>query len=209
MTSANQPPSSLPPQGPSGADDDLALMAAIAEGDRAAFARFYDRFSAPVFAYCLRALRDRGEAEDLLLDVFAEIWERAGRYDPKLSRPFTYLMNLTRARMIDRLRSRGARQRRMEPGGQQPAGRRSSLDDVQVSGANPLGDSVLAEQRSRVLRAMESLTADQRTIVEMAFFDAYSHTEIAEKLGKPLGTVKSRVRQALGRLRDLLSGEQP
>jgi RNA polymerase sigma-70 factor (ECF subfamily) len=187
-------------------DDEQALMTAIAAGDREAFARFYDRYSPPVFAYCLRALHDRSDAEDLLLDIFAEIWERSSRYDASRSKPFTYLMNLTRARLIDRLRSRAARHRQPE---RNDATRDAAaeLKNTSSPAAGPVADVVAAEQRSRVLRALEELTADQRQVVEMAFFDAFSQSEIAEKLGRPLGTVKSRVRQAMARLRDLLSGD--
>jgi len=183
-------------------------MAAIAAGDHEAFGRLYDRFSAPVMAYCLRALHDRADAEDLLVDIFAEVWDRSDRYDPTRSKPFTYLMNLTRARLIDRLRTRLAKNRAFTSAGPKDRGD-GGLHSAQTGAGGPLSDAMMAEQRSRVLRALESLTADQREVVELAFFDAFSHSEIAEKLGRPLGTVKSRIREAIARLRDLLSGDPP
>jgi RNA polymerase sigma-70 factor (ECF subfamily) len=207
MTAANHLPKSSSPI-PTGDAEEHALMAAIASGDRDAFSRFYDRFSAPMFAYCLRAMHDRPDAEDLLVDIFAEVWERASRYDPTRSKPFTYLMNLTRARLIDRIRSRSSHKRRSVSGGT-PENVDGDVENAEAPSSGPLTTVVLAERRSRVLRALEGLTADQRTVVELAFFDALTHSEIAQQLGHPLGTVKSRIRQAIARLRDLLSGEQP
>lgn len=183
-------------------------MEAIARRDRQAFARLYDRFSPPIMAYCLRALHDRPDAEDLVVDIFAEVWERGGRYDPARSKPFTYLMTLTRTRLIDRLRGRLAKGRHIETSASQRDGGGGTI--APKDNANdPLAGAVISEQRSRVLRALESLTADQREVVELAFFDVCSHSEIARKLDRPLGTVKSRIRQAIGRLREILSEEDP
>jgi RNA polymerase sigma-70 factor, ECF subfamily len=203
MPGANQPQSENPAPA-LGEMDDYALMSRITAHDVGAFAIFYDRYSSTLMAFCLRALHDRMEAEDLLLDIFWEVWERAGQYDADRSRPFTYLMNLSRARLIDRLRARGARRRNSEKGA---ASVGASINDPESSDPGPAAGMILGEDRARVARALQALTPEQRKILDMAFFDAFTHTQIAEKLGSPLGTVKSRIRQALSKLRDLLSGD--
>jgi RNA polymerase sigma-70 factor (ECF subfamily) len=190
---------------PPHSEDEVALMNAIANGDREAFSRFYDRFSPAVFAYCLRALHHHADAEDLLLDIFTEIWERASRYDANRSKPFTYLMNVTRSRLIDRIRSRAAI--RHQPNFSDKASDQTDFKNTAARTGEPQSDAMLAEQRLRVIRALEALTVEQRQVVDMAFFDALSQSEIADKLGRPLGTVKSRIRQAMLRLRELLGGD--
>lgn len=180
---------------------DLTLMAAIAAHDSSAFACFYDRHSPLVFAFCLRSLKNRHEAEELIVEIFWEFWERGDRYDSTRGSPLTYLLNLTRSRIIDCLRTNRSRRARemITDGG-------FDGDGASDSSNEPLAGAVLAEQRELVARAMESLTPEQRTAVELAFFEAMTHLQIAERLGEPLGTIKSRIRQALGRLREALMG---
>jgi RNA polymerase sigma-70 factor (ECF subfamily) len=184
-----------------GNQDDLALMNGIANGDREALSRLYDRYNRLVFTLCLRVVKDRGEAEDLLIEVFQEVWERSGRYDASRGSPLTYLSTLTRSRAIDRLRSRGRAVRQT-----------STLANVSdppanSNDANPGNVAVLTEQRSRVSAALAKLEPPYREMVELSFYDGLSHSEIASKMNRPLGTVKTYIRQGLIRLRDALRTE--
>ena len=181
-----------------GQRDDIALMAAVARGDRDALSRLYDQYNRLVFTLCLRVIRDRGEAEDLLIEVFQELWARSDRYDPTRGSPLTYLSTLARSRAIDRLRSRskaiGATVTLASVGD-------SPVDQTELT---PGANVELAEQRQRVTAALGTLDRAYREAVELSFYDGLSHTEIAEKLNKPLGTVKTYIRQGLIRMRDLL-----
>ncbi|MGA2581710.1 MAG: sigma-70 family RNA polymerase sigma factor [Tepidisphaeraceae bacterium] len=178
---------------PSPSPDDFELMRRIADGDAGALTKLYEKFSPTVFAIGLRILRDRQEAEDLLIDVFWEMWDRAGRYDPFRGAPLTYILNLSRSRAIDRRRSR-AYQERFRNEVENPSSMSGEPD--------PSEESDLAEQRQRVRQALACLDPVQREAVELAYFEALSHTQIAERLNKPLGTIKTYIRQGLIRLRD-------
>jgi RNA polymerase sigma-70 factor (ECF subfamily) len=182
--------------------DDYALMAAVRERDQSALAALYDKYQAVVYAACLRSLRDKQEAEDLLVDIFWELWDRADRFDQTRGRPLAYILGLTRSRVVDRLRASRSRLRLQQPmdGDHQPDGRADES-------LPPPSAASLAEQRQRVTRAMEVLSPDQREALELAFFDGLSHGEVAQKLNQPLGTVKSRIRQGLIRIRQILGGD--
>lgn len=182
---------------------DASLMAGIRSRDSASLAQLYDRHSSMVFALCVRMLRNRDEAEDVMLEVFWEIWDRSARYDDSRGSPLTYLMRITRSRVIDRLRARRSRER----------AEKASVDGMglgdlisQSPDIEPLAGSLRTEQHGLVSQAMDALTPEQRQALEMAFFDAMTHSEIATQLKEPLGTIKSRIRQALSRLRQSLGG---
>ena len=185
------------------ARDDFELMRAIAARDQAALRTLYDRHSGIVFSLCLRVLRDNSEAEDLLVDVFWELWDKCGRYDAGRGSPLTYLTTLTRSRAIDRLRSRASASKVMtlaadvEEVAPSPSSSQSSSD-------NPLVQTIEAERRATVVAALQTLEPQQRRAIECAYYEGLSHSEISEKLGKPLGTVKTWIRTGLIRLRDSL-----
>ena len=174
--------------------DDAALMAAVARGDHAALATLYDRFSPMVFALCRRALRDVAAAEDLLEEIFIELWRRADRYDATRGGIATYLATLARSRAIDRLRAQRRAPVASLPDGVEP-----------VAGASDPAAAISGdERRTRMAAALAALSADQRSAIELAYYQGLSHTEIAQRLDKPLGTIKTWVRQGLIRLRDEL-----
>ncbi len=179
--------------------DDLAIMSALSAKDADALGQLYDRYSGIVYAMCLRAL-PHASAEEVVTDVFWELWERAERFDPSRGSAVGYLVGMTRSRILDKLRALGARKHQMS----QPGASAARQADSSIPG--PLEDAVLAEQRVRVRAALAQLPDSQRETMEMAFFDALSHSQIAQRTGEPLGTVKSRIRQGLLRLRDLLGG---
>jgi RNA polymerase sigma-70 factor (ECF subfamily) len=179
---------------------DYALMAGIRSRDESALSALYDRYSPLVYAHCLRVLGDPGEAEDLLIDIFWELWDRGDRYDAARGRPLAHILGLTRSRATDRLRARRSRKRIAGVA----SGPESQLENEAASEPPADSHSIVVEQQKRVTAAMAQLPADQRQALELAFYDAMSHSEVAAKLGQPLGTVKSRIRQALISLRGLL-----
>lgn len=170
-------------------------MHRIAERDPAALRALYDRHAGLVFAIGMKILHNRDDAADVTEDVFFELWEKASRYDASRSSPGTYIVMLARSRCIDRARRR-------------PREAAVSLDktaEPSFAGVDtPPGQAVLHEQQLLVRQALETLEPVQREVLAEAYFGGLSHTEIAEKLGKPLGTVKTYIRQGLIHLREQL-----
>ncbi len=189
----------LPPKIPArrDAEEDLAgLIRAAAQGDQAAFSRFYDLTNRPVFSLVLRVLGDHGAAEEVTLDVYLQVWRQAGGYNPDRGTPIAWLMMMARSRAIDRLRSASYTRRETE-----------SLEDafaIAAGGEDPEEASLLAERRRMVRAALATLSPEQREVIEIAYFSGLSQSEIAEKLGLPLGTVKTRIRCGLQKLRQCL-----
>jgi RNA polymerase sigma-70 factor (ECF subfamily) len=180
-------------------DSPAALIARIAQGDREAFGRFYDALAPLAFGLIRRLLPDRDSAADVLQDVFWEIWREAPRYDPRRGSPEAWVTVRARARAIDQLRAVRRRDRVIAP---MPEG----LEIGQPSAENP---AEAAAERGLLNAALSELPEAQRRVIELAFFDGLSHSEIAVRLGEPLGTVKSRMRLGMERLRSALQGEKP
>ena len=178
---------------------DVELLHAVARGDEAALARLYDAYRVILFGLLVRILNSREEAEDVLQEVFVQVWRRAKDFDEKRGKPFTWLVTLTRSRAIDRLRALGARQRLV-------AGAAQDQDETeQVSDA--LTDAVRAEQQTVVRRALAELPEEQRHTLVLAYFDGLTQSEIASKLNAPLGTIKTRMRSGMIKLRALLGSQ--
>ncbi len=175
--------------------DDLVLMRGIAEQDPNALKAMYDKHASLVYTIAYRILRRTEDAEDLVSEVFFELWEKSSRYDQTRAAPTTYLVTLTRSRCIDRTRRKSYKQQMSM----------RSVDDVTPFSSVASPDNVSDREQSQIVRnALASLDPNQRKAVESAYYDGLSHTEIAEQLGKPLGTVKTYIRQGLIRLRDVL-----
>jgi RNA polymerase sigma-70 factor (ECF subfamily) len=192
---------------PVGGADDYALMDAIVERDSEALSTLYDRYAPKLLAVCTRVLRERGAAEELLVEIFQEVWDHARRYDATRGCPGAYLATLARSRSIDRLRRRPVATTG-GVGASRGAGPLGAAGDPADASAGPL-DLVLLDEQGRAVRAaMARLDPLQRDAIECAFYDGLSHAEVAERLGKPLGTVKSGIRRGLLRLRDLLVSER-
>ena len=180
--------------------DDYVLMEAIAAGDPAAMDRLYKKYSGLLLAVCQRIVNNRTDAEEVLLDVFWELWRRASRYEASRGAPVTYLITLARSRAIDRKRSSKTGSLH-----QVDVGELANLNVPANKAADSPGQAVeFAEQRELIRTAMESLPGPQRKALEMAYFDGLSHSEIAAKAQLPLGTVKSHIRLGLIHLRDIL-----
>jgi RNA polymerase sigma-70 factor (ECF subfamily) len=175
-------------RGPAGGPDpDVELVRAVARGDRSALAALYDRYGSIMFALALRIVRERREAEDLLHDVFLEVWRSAKDYDPDRGRVRTWLTIRMRSRALDLQKS--ARVSRN-------VGDDSVLDRVAAD-----GNITESPDRARVRTALAALPTEQRQVLELGYFDGLSCSEIALRLGTPIGTVKSRVAAALSKLR--------
>lgn len=173
------------------------LIAQIAQGDQAALATLYDRTSPQVYGLVFKILGDREAAEEVTLDVYTQIWRQAHTYDETRGTPGSWLMTLTRTRAIDRYRAGAAERGRIE-----------SLDAVEFFASDsetPEQDFAGGEQRRYVQQALASLTVEQREAIVLAYFYGLSQSEIADKLNAPLGTVKTRMRLGMVKLRDKLA----
>jgi RNA polymerase sigma-70 factor (ECF subfamily) len=170
----------------------------IAQGNQSALAAFYDATIRLVYGLSLRILGDPGLAEDVSLDVYMQVWRQAHHFDPTRGKPSTWLLTMTRSRAIDRLRANSQMQLRSEP--------LDAVEQHQSSLATPEEAAILSEERGRIRVTLETLTAEQREVVELAYFAGMSQTEIAQKLSQPLGTVKTRIRAGMMKLRE---GLQP
>ncbi|HXS52370.1 MAG TPA: sigma-70 family RNA polymerase sigma factor [Usitatibacter sp.] len=177
----------------------VALVRAVAGGDQAALHRLYERAHHIAYTLAVRITRDRETAEEVTLDVFHDVWRRASRYDPANGSVLGWIMNQARSRAIDRLRFEH-RAKRSDPGdSQEPWSLREAADPRQL---------VEAEQEAKTLRAaLQVLNADEREAIECAFLLGLTHAEVAARLNQPLGTVKTRIRAGLLKLRKAMGRE--
>jgi RNA polymerase sigma-70 factor, ECF subfamily len=170
---------------------DLALVTAIRSGDQGAMAALYDRYSSIVYAVALRVLQDTGAAEDVLQDIFMQLWRNPGAFDASRGNMAAWLAVITRHRSIDALR------------------RRRPQDDIADVVLSVEPDMASDADRSRAMEkvrgALQAMAPPQRSALEMAYFEGLTHSEIAEKTGEPLGTVKTRIRTGLLSLRKVLA----
>lgn len=179
---------------------DEVLMFAITQRDEAAFAILYDRYVDLVYSACVRVLTDRQLAEDMTQEVFVRLWRRPEAFVATRGRFISWLMSVTRNRAVDELRSRGRRQKREDPGADDALVLVADRDAV-----DPLRAAQLEEQQHRVRAALHGLPADQRAALELAYFGGLTQQEIALALHEPLGTIKTRIRLAMQKLRRLLA----
>lgn len=183
------PEPGVPPETPE------SLLALVARGDRAAFERLYDRYTDAVYGLVRRVLRDPAQSEEVTQEVLVDLWRTATSFDPTRGSASTWIMTIAHRRAVDRVRSAQA----------------STLRDVRVA---QLGEErpydIVAEtvehrmESEQVVRALKDLTDLQREAVTLAFYGGYTHVQIADLLGVPLGTVKTRIRDGLIRMRDRL-----
>ncbi|MCC6995036.1 MAG: sigma-70 family RNA polymerase sigma factor [Deltaproteobacteria bacterium] len=176
------------------AGEDARVLAAVARGERAGLRTLYQRHAGRALAIALRIMsgdrHSRAEAEEVVQDTFLEVWRRAAQYDQSRGSAGVWIATIARSRAIDRVRARGTAERTASAAAAEPH-------------SEPPGVLEEVEQRSlreRIAAALGELPAEQRTAIELAYFEGLSQREIAARTGAPLGTVKSRVRIALGRL---------
>jgi RNA polymerase sigma-70 factor, ECF subfamily len=177
------------------APDPAALLQRVARGDEAAFERLYDLVSAPVFGLVRRIVRDPAQSEEVTQEVMLELWRTAARYSPERGSPMTWVMTLAHRRAVDRVRSAQAATDREDRAHRQEAGR--PFDEV----SEQVGTRLEYEQ---VRRCLGSLTELQRQSVELAYYKGLTYREVADLLSTPLGTIKTRLRDGLIRMRDCL-----
>jgi len=167
--------------------DDMRLIARIRAGEQDAMSELYDRYSSVVYGVALRVLQDTAAAEDVLQDIFLQLWRKPDAFDSSRGSLAAWLAVIARHRAIDRLRKR-----RPE----------TDVEEVVIAGTTDLRDET---ERTLVIEkvraALGEMNADQRKALEMAYFEGLTHTEIAEKTGEPLGTIKTRIRSGLQALR--------
>lgn len=179
-------------------ENPLQLVRDIGRGDRAAFGSFYDRYAPLVFSFAMRLVQERSAAEDLLQEVFLQIWREAGNYSPERGTPEAWIITITRSRGIDKLRSIRRRDRSFVP----MEGSTGNEYDGKVESSAAASDTKIM-----VNNALSQLSESQRRVLELAYFDGLTQSEIAERLKEPLGTVKTRMRAGLGRLREIIGAK--
>jgi len=196
------PPAGVPVARASGAaspQEDVELVRAMAAGDSgAALNRFYERFAGAVMALLLRMLGSRAEAEELLQEVFMELWRRAGQYDAGRAAVSTWVITIARSRALDALRARARR------GGDMHT---QAEEMFMAAPTETRPDQMIASslRTQAVHRALAEISDTQREVLELSYFEGLSHSEIAERLALPVGTVKSRILGAMKTLRTVLA----
>lgn len=184
------------------ADAAAVLAAALrrcAAGDQRAFAEVYDATSARAYGLAVRVLRDRAQAEDAVQEAYLQVWRKSARFDPARGSAISWILMIVHGAAVDLVRSSQSRSTREDTYERQN-------DPLRVDRADPTGAAAQAsDDAQRVRAAMSQLTDLQRTAVEMAYFDGRTHVEVAGIIGIPLGTAKTRIRDGLLRLRDVLA----
>ena len=179
-------------------DQDLvSLVELVATGDQSALTTLYDATNRLIYSLILRVLSDVSSAEEVLVDVYTQVWRQAASYDANRGAPLAWMATIARSRAIDRLRSGWQDQRRKEP--------LEVLGDAPANAASPEETTAASERQRFVREALNILTPEQREVIELAYYSGLSHSEIAEKLNQPLGTVKTRTRLGMMKLREALA----
>lgn len=179
-------------------DRDLALLRRIQDGDDRALAELYDAYTPLLYAVTLRILRSASDAEDALQDAWLQVWKRAGSYDAGRGTVAAWLVTVARTRALDRYRSVASRRRAESGADPEPV----------TPPADPSASAAAGEIGARVRESLARLQPQQRRVLEIAYFEGLSQSEIAARLEAPLGTVKSWMRQGLLKLRELMPHEE-
>jgi RNA polymerase sigma-70 factor (ECF subfamily) len=180
-------------------EGDLHLLMRVKDRDEAALGELYDKYSSVVYSLMMRMVRETGEAQDLLQEIFIQVWTKAPLFSASKGSVYTWIMTIARRKAIDRLRSRTT------------TGNTTSLSDDAALAipdpayhGNPLHVAISEEYDGLMRNGLATLSAEQRTVIEMSYYDGYTQEQIAEKLSVPLGTVKTRMRQGLIKLRNYM-----
>lgn len=178
--------------------DDASLLMRIAQRDQSALSTLYDRYARIIYGLAYKSLRSAEESEEAVLDVFAQVWKIADRFDLQKGRADTWLFTLARSRILDRLR-------KLQRVG---ASTTVSIDALEIQ---PKADDVdlveelfIKQRRTQVLAAMQTIPAEQRSVLEMAYYQGFTQSQIAAQTGLSLGTVKTRIRLGLSKLKSAL-----
>jgi len=179
--------------------EDRECLRRLAAGHSDAAGRLYDRHARAIYSLVLRIVNDEGDAEEIVQDVFAQAWRQAARYDASRGAVGAWLLVMARTRAIDRLRAR-----RTRPAASTMAPDRA-LEDVPAGAPDAASEMIDAEEARRVRRALADLPLLQRLAIELAYYEGLTQREIADRLEQPLGTVKTRIRLGLSKLRETLA----
>jgi RNA polymerase sigma-70 factor (ECF subfamily) len=188
----------MPLEEDSALPDEATLIGRIARQEQAALSQLYDRYARILYALAFKILGTAEEAEEIVLDVFHQVWRTASSYNVTRGRVDTWLFVLTRSRALDRLRAMGRKERSIN----------AIVDATHIQVRSPCltpeEDALICERRDIVLAALQQLPEEQRQVIELAYFQGMTQAEIATRTGRSLGTVKTRIRLGLGKLRQLL-----
>ena len=183
---------------------EIELLENTGRGDRVSFRELYQRYSGVLFSTAYQVLNDQAEAEDVLQDIFVQIWDKAKLYDRTRGKPLTWALTLTRNKSIDRLRSIQRRHRLKDEVEKETAAGGQRNGTAQQNPTDSV-DQVYALEKNKIIRnAVLQLSKEQRQAIEMAFFSGLTQNEIALELDEPLGTVKARIRRGMIKLKDLI-----
>jgi RNA polymerase sigma-70 factor (ECF subfamily) len=174
-----------------------AWVERCARGDAGALRLLYDRLAPRALALAQRILRVPGDAEEIVQEAFLQVWRHAAEYSPARGEPDAWVVTIVRSRALDRLRSRASTER---------TALASAAESVQAPAVSPLEDAERRVERERVTAALVALPDEQRKCLELAYYEGLSHSQIAERTGAPLGTVKTRLKLAVDKLGALLGG---
>jgi len=182
---------------PTSSQDPAPLLPSVARGDAEAFDALYERHASTLFAVLLRILGNPEDAREIMQETFVQVWNRAAQFDPERGNEIAWMISICRNRGIDRIRSRKLREIR-----ESQAGIEISRRGPSVSVSTGAENVLRTEEQKLIRRALEDLPAAQRTALELAYFEGLSQSEIAQQLGEPLGTVKTRMHLGMKKLRD-------
>lgn len=178
--------------------DDVALIRRMVEADETALGALYDRWARSLYSLVLHLLKDPDEAQDIVEETFWQAWRKSGSYEPSKGAVSTWLLTIGRRKALDRLRSKKRHR-------EDPVGSDHTFADIVSPAPDPSQDLEGSELREHVRSALRELPAEQREVLELGYFSGLSQTEIADATGQPLGTVKTRMRLAMQKLREPLS----
>jgi RNA polymerase sigma-70 factor (ECF subfamily) len=179
--------------------EDVALIRRMCDADETALGALYDRWMRSLYSLVFHLLKDADEAEDVVEETFWQAWRKASSYEPSRGAVSTWLLTIGRRRALDRLRAKGRRR-------EEPLTRESgAVADMAAPGPDPSAAAEASERRTHVLAALRELPEEQREVLDLGYFQGLSQTEIAEATGQPLGTVKTRMRLAMQKLKEPLS----
>ena len=190
-------------------DNERQLVARMASGDDQALAAFYDRFGKLAYSLAYQIVGDSDEAEEVVADAFLQMWRSAASFDPARASVAAWVSMITRTRALDRLRASKRRSRVVELAAGGSAGTGEEAAAIPLSRPeDPVRSVEVLDLRARVSQHLAELPANQRQVIELAFYGGLTHSEIAEQLNEPLGTVKTRIRAAMSKLRASLAPYQ-
>lgn len=169
----------------------------IARGDEGGLSALYDASSGLVYSIALRVLNDPADAEEVALDVYTQVWRTARTFDRSRGAVSSWLMMLARSRSIDKMRSRAGRVQREQPSD-------SAVERMPSTGDSPEESAAITERRQTVREALSTLSQEQREAIELSYYFGYSHSELSDLLGQPVGTIKTRIRLGMMKLRTAL-----